>query len=56
MADTEQFVREDWEAREIALDDEDVAAIRDIQREEKYVDPDHAPWNDGEGSVSPRGE
>ncbi len=34
-----------FEAREIELDDEDVAKIDGIEREERIVDPDDAPWN-----------
>jgi len=44
MADIEPHVRENWAARDLELDEEDVALIESIEREEKYVDPEFAPW------------
>ena len=56
MGDRPKFVRENWRASDNELTDEDVALIESIDREEKYVDPDHAPWNGGEGSVTVSGQ
>lgn len=42
---TMEHLRDNFEAREIELDGEDVAAIDGIEREERIVDPDDAPWN-----------
>ncbi|WP_433631373.1 aldo/keto reductase [Halomicrococcus sp. NG-SE-24] len=42
---SEEHLQDNFEAREIDLDDEDVAAIDGIEREERIVDPDDAPWN-----------
>ena len=42
---SEAHLRENFAAREIDLDDEDVARIDGIEREERLIDPDHAPWN-----------
>ncbi|WP_440008142.1 aldo/keto reductase [Halomicrococcus sp. SG-WS-1] len=42
---SEEHLQDNFEARKIDLDDEDVAAIDGIEREERIVDPDDAPWN-----------
>jgi diketogulonate reductase-like aldo/keto reductase len=44
-AATPAHVRENWAARELTLDPEDVAKIDGIDREERVVDFDAAPWN-----------
>jgi 2,5-diketo-D-gluconate reductase B len=41
----EEHIRENLAAREIELDDEDVELIDSIEREERIVDFDEAPWN-----------
>ncbi|MFC4357381.1 aldo/keto reductase [Halobium salinum] len=41
----EEHIRENFEAREIELDEEDVALIDSIEQEERIVDFDEAPWN-----------
>ncbi|WP_435119020.1 aldo/keto reductase [Halolamina sp. C58] len=41
----ERHIRENWEARELDLDDEDVAAIDAIDERHRIVDFDAAPWN-----------
>ncbi|MFB6299126.1 MAG: aldo/keto reductase [Halobacteriales archaeon] len=38
-------IRENFAARELALDAEDIDRIDAIDREERIVDPDIAPWN-----------
>ncbi|MFC6724940.1 aldo/keto reductase [Halobium palmae] len=43
----EEHIRENYEAREVELDDEDVEKIDGIEREERLVDFDEAPWNQG---------
>lgn len=40
----ESHLRENWEASTVNLDDEDVTKIDAIDREERQVDPYHAPW------------
>ncbi len=40
----EGHLRENWAARNIALDQNDVEKIDAIDREERLVDPSHAPW------------
>ncbi len=37
-------VRDNWASLDLELDDEDVAAIDSIEREERFVDPSFAPW------------
>ncbi len=41
----ESHIRENWEARKLDLDDEDVAAIDGIDERHRIVDFDAAPWN-----------
>lgn len=41
----EDHVRENWEARELVLDEEDRHRIDAIDREKRIVDFDDAPWN-----------
>jgi 2,5-diketo-D-gluconate reductase B len=43
-ATSEAHVRDNWASRTLALDDEDVARIDGIERRERMVDPDFAPW------------
>ncbi|QGX94652.1 aldo/keto reductase [Haloplanus rallus] len=40
----EEHVRDNWASRTLDLDDEDVARIDGIDRRERMVDPDFAPW------------
>lgn len=42
---TGDHVRENWEAREIELDEADAEKIDDIEETERVVDFDDAPWN-----------
>lgn len=44
-AASEAHIRDNWASRELALTDEDIAAIDAIDRESRQVDPDMAPWN-----------
>jgi len=43
-ATSEGHVRDNWESRTLELDDEDVSKIDDIDRRDRRVDPDFAPW------------
>ncbi|MFB6081827.1 MAG: aldo/keto reductase [Halanaeroarchaeum sp.] len=38
-------VRDNWESLSLHLDDDDIARIDGIDREQRQVDPDFAPWN-----------
>ncbi len=40
----EAHIRDNWDARDLELDDEDVERIEAIEREERYVERDNAPW------------
>ncbi|MFC4551004.1 MULTISPECIES: aldo/keto reductase [Halorussus] len=40
-----EHIRENWLSLDVELDDEDVEKIDGIDREERLVDPDRAPWN-----------
>ncbi|WP_435360970.1 aldo/keto reductase [Haloarchaeobius sp. DFWS5] len=40
----EAHIRDNWESLAVSLDDEDVAKIDTIDRKERVVDPDFAPW------------
>jgi 2,5-diketo-D-gluconate reductase B len=40
----EEHVRDNWASRTLELDAEDVATIDGIDRRERMVDPDFAPW------------
>ena len=42
---TGAHVRENWEARTLELDDEDLERIDRIEETERLVDPDEAAWN-----------
>ena len=42
---SEDHIRENLAARELSLDDEDVATVDAIDREKRYVDFEEAPWN-----------
>ena len=44
-ATSEAHIRDNWESLALELDEEDVAAIDDIDRTERRVDPDFGPWN-----------
>ncbi|MFB6159565.1 MAG: aldo/keto reductase [Haloferacaceae archaeon] len=44
-ATSEEHVADNWRSLDLELDDEDVARIDDIERRERQVDPDWAPWN-----------
>jgi len=44
-ATSEDHLRENWLSLAVDLDGEDVERIDDIDREERVVDPDAAPWN-----------
>ncbi|MFB6102994.1 MAG: aldo/keto reductase [Haloplanus sp.] len=43
-ATSEAHIRDNWASRSLELDDEDVARIDGIDRRERMVDPDFAPW------------
>ena len=43
-ATSEDHIRNNWESLEIDLDDEDVATIDEMDRQERQVDPSFAPW------------
>jgi 2,5-diketo-D-gluconate reductase B len=43
-ATSEDHIRSNWESLEIDLDEEDVAAIDSMDRQERQVDPSFAPW------------
>lgn len=43
-ATSEAHVRDNWASRSLTLDDEDVERIDGIDRREREVDPDFAPW------------
>jgi len=43
-ATSEAHLRDNWGSRTLDLDDEDVAKIDAIDRTERQVDPDFAPW------------
>lgn len=40
----EDHIRDNWESLKIELDEEDVATIDELDRQERQVDPDFAPW------------
>ncbi|MFW5935531.1 MAG: aldo/keto reductase [Halolamina sp.] len=44
-ATSEAHIRDNWAARELDLDGEDLAAIDDIDERHRIVDFDAAPWN-----------
>ena len=44
-SESEAHIRENLAARDLELDDEDVERIDAIDREERYVDFEEAPWN-----------
>ena len=41
----EEHLRSNFEAQELDLDEEDVAKIDSIEREERCIDSDHGPWH-----------
>jgi 2,5-diketo-D-gluconate reductase B len=44
-ASSREHMRDNLAARDLSLDDEDVARIEGIDEERRLIDPDHAPWN-----------
>ncbi|WP_117591287.1 aldo/keto reductase [Haloprofundus halophilus] len=42
---TGEHVAENFAARELELDDDDLAKIDGIDHEKRIIDPDHGPWN-----------
>ncbi|MFB6171504.1 MAG: aldo/keto reductase [Haloarculaceae archaeon] len=44
-ATSEAHIRENWAARDLDLDADDVERIESIDREERFVDFEAAPWN-----------
>ncbi|WP_458209177.1 aldo/keto reductase [Haladaptatus sp. NG-SE-30] len=45
-ATSREHLRENWLSLGVELDDEDMERIDDIDRAERLVDPDRAPWNE----------
>ena len=43
-ATSEDHIRGNWDSLSVDLDDEDVATIDSLDRQERQVDPDFAPW------------
>ena len=43
-ASSEEHIRDNFEALDLELDEEDIQKIDSIEREERMVDPDFAPW------------
>ena len=43
-ASSEEHIRDNYEALDLELDEEDIQKIEDIDREERMVDPGFAPW------------
>ncbi|WP_435156133.1 aldo/keto reductase [Haladaptatus sp. DFWS20] len=44
-ASGQEYIQENWRSLGVELDEEDVEKIDDIDREERLIDPDRAPWN-----------
>lgn len=44
-ATSEAHIRDNWEAQRLDLDDEDIAALNNIEERRRLVDFDEAPWN-----------
>jgi 2,5-diketo-D-gluconate reductase B len=44
-ASSEDHIRDNWDALDLELDDEDVEKIAGIETRERQVDPDFGPWN-----------
>ena len=44
-ASSEDHIRDNFEALEVELEDEDIQKIDSIDREERMVDPEFGPWN-----------
>ena len=44
-ASSEEHMRDNLAARELELDEADITRIDAIERRERLIDPDHAPWN-----------
>ncbi|MFC6723573.1 aldo/keto reductase [Halobium palmae] len=44
-ASSREHMRQNLEAGELELDDEDVSKIDSIERRSRQIDPEHAPWN-----------
>ncbi|WP_407652217.1 aldo/keto reductase [Halomicrococcus gelatinilyticus] len=45
-ASSREHLRENWLSLDVELDEDDVAAVDDVGRTERLVDPDAAPWNE----------
>jgi 2,5-diketo-D-gluconate reductase B len=45
-ATSEEHIRDNWEAYDVDLDREDLDRIADLDRGERKVDPDDAPWDE----------
>lgn len=43
-ASSEDHIRDNFQALDLELDEEDIEKIESIDREERMVDPDFAPW------------
>lgn len=43
-ATSEEHIRDNFEAQELELEEEDIEKIESIEREERFVDPGFAPW------------
>lgn len=41
----EEHLRSNFEARNVKLDEEDLAKIDALEQEKRCIDPDHGPWN-----------
>jgi 2,5-diketo-D-gluconate reductase B len=44
-ASSEAHIRDNWGARDLELDDADIAAIEQIDERDRMVDPGFGPWN-----------
>jgi len=44
-ASSEDHIRDNWGARDLDLDEEDIEKIESIETRERQVDPDFGPWN-----------
>ena len=38
-------IENNWSSLGLELDDDDIGKLDDIDRQERYVDPEFAPWN-----------
>ncbi|WP_226012829.1 aldo/keto reductase [Halomicrobium salinisoli] len=44
-ATSREHIEDNWASLDLELDDEDVATIDDIEREDRHLDHDKGPWN-----------